>query len=568
MSAWLSTLHPKKIKMSATGLATELKTIIDKDHPAGPTVVPLSRIRTDYFDNYRTDVSGLSGEDIKDMKENLKELGQLQNVLGTWLEDGSVALSAGFRRVTAMRHLCLDELISKYNKDNKLKTGDEQYIKDWHTDSYNRILEVKPNEARKLLDNYTVKVDIREYKDEIGAMLDNMAENEARLDVPLSDTLQAVARLKNLKVKQNRIAKSLAKSEATISQYVKINGLAQDIKDVLLDEANMKLMGLDDAATKVHLLQVKGLLEELEKRIGLPKNNERAVPFSHLRDLSAAVANKAGCALEPKQLVETLQYLVKYTDKPIGTPTPEYGQFKNKLNDAINLSNSIRKERELEKTKPKQVQQNVTLDDLSKKQEELETASKAETIDKTLEDLAGAAPDSDSDSTDDIDIESLIDETEEALSGSLMEEVEVDDEDSDIPLDEDLEAIEEEDEDLPSTAGEASITTSKTKTMDKPASKFRQRSPEDVFKLALVVLQTAEDDDFSVFERLASLQTGRFLLDTIGLDAECKKLDDIYEEYLAESVKYVGGLIECAKQHDKDKLRTPTMNVDALKEIK
>lgn len=555
-------------------LATELKTIIDKDHPAGPTVVPLSRIRTDYFDNYRTDLSGLSGEDIKDLKENLKELGQLQNVLGTWLEDGSVALSAGFRRVTAMRHLCLDELVDKYNKENKLKTNDEQYIRDWHADSYNRILEVKPNEARKLLDNYTVKVDIREYKDEIGAMIDNGAENESRLDVPLTDTINLVVRLKNLKVKQVRIAKGLGKSESTISQYLKISNLSKDIKEVLLDEDNMKLMGLDDAATKVHLLQVKGLLEELEKRIGLPKNNERAVPFSHLRDLSAAVANKAGCALEAKQLVETLQYLVKYTNTPIGTPTPEYGQFKNKLNDAINLSNSIRKERELEKTKPKQVQQNVTLDDLSKKQEELETASKAETIDKTLEDLAGATPhsDSDSDSADDIDIESLIDETEEALSGSLMEEVEisgsVDDDDSDIPPDEDLEAIEDEEDDLPSTAGEASITTSKTKTMDKPASKFRQRSPEDVFKLALVVLQTAEDDDFSVFERLASLQTGRFLLDTIGLDAECKKLDDIYEEYLAESVKYVGGLIECAKQHDKDKLRTPTMNVDALKEIK
>lgn len=301
----------------------------------GQVKVVLSRINNRHFKNSRHGIG--TSLAMSELVSNIKAQGLLVPVLGTWSEDGSeIWLVAGYRRTEAMQQIALKSLVKDFNDKMGYKPGDADFVDLQNQDHRERIRDTSPEWAEKYkeaLDKLSVEVRTSAIADTTSARIKNLVENEVREDFTLAELCDTIRELLDEGVKQKDIAKGMSKTDAAISQLAKIARMPKLLAERF--EKGIPELKLAESDKQKMLAEYPTAIEELERRIALPKGHTQAIPFSHMRDFAAGFDHKT----DPLSLTSSfnlLRDLVRLGPQGNATEiaTMDYGVFKAKLADA------------------------------------------------------------------------------------------------------------------------------------------------------------------------------------------------------------------------------------------
>lgn len=288
----------------------------DRKIEPGSFLVQVDLLDSTAFKNPRRKITEAA---IQKMRHSLKQFGQLQNLLVVQLESGKLGVIAGYTRAEAFTQNVYEPLVQRYNKEHALDAPDKteqrlQVSNPVHRDMVAaKYPEDFAKEKAKPHNQVYVKIDPN-VTTPAQARVRSFSENVDRTDMPLMDELMAIEDFIEVDgFKAAEVAKILKKSPSAVSQYRRAFKLPSALRERLVTpDAKEEISESDLVKLKE---DAKTLVDELELRMNLDKNDPLAVSLSHVRELSQRVVfeNKAEdfqYPLSRQQLVELVCALV------------------------------------------------------------------------------------------------------------------------------------------------------------------------------------------------------------------------------------------------------------------
>lgn len=286
--------------------------------------VPVDMLDTNHFQNVRT---AYSEDKISEYRHSLKEQGQIQNISVVALDNGKLAVFAGYSRTEAFNRNVHDPLIKKWNQEHNLASTDPNFLIVTNPEHREIVAKAYPEEfdKEKSKKHNLVRVYVDETVKNPGvARLKGFIENFQRADLSLADTFAAVDNMIDVDgISAQSVARSLKKSPSAISQYRRASKLPSTLREFLVTPDEGETFNESDLAKLKE--DVNTLMNEYDRRIALQKDNkdyhELNISLSHIREFSQMVVKGAQdaddwkCPLTRSQAMTLLCDLVGADEK-------------------------------------------------------------------------------------------------------------------------------------------------------------------------------------------------------------------------------------------------------------
>jgi hypothetical protein len=327
---------------------------IERTITPGSFTVKVDELDSTVYENPRGEM--LESEVVK-MQHSLKQHGQLSSVLVARIENSALfAVVAGYTRTEAQTRNVHAPLIHKWNDEKGLKGPAEPgFLVVSNPDHRKIVREAYPEDYAKQRDKDDHKLQVfvdTTVKTQGDARLKSFVENFVRSDMSLMAEIMAIEKMISVDGrKASEIAKQIKSSEPAISQMRKVGRLPAYLRELLVTPDKGEVIA-EAELTKIKE-DTKVLVDELERRLGLKKNEEQAVSFSHVREFAARIIVKEPKAGEPEeardltrvQIMELLCWLVGANEKThkftttnsVGLsqqPAEQYGLFMARMKRA------------------------------------------------------------------------------------------------------------------------------------------------------------------------------------------------------------------------------------------
>lgn len=514
-------------------------------------VIPLFYLDTSVYPNPGGVTRGTS-EAMMELRKSLKAEGQLDAVRAALDPSGEkVNVYAGFRRTEASRQNALEKIVRAYNKAKDLKSGDDGYIvlndptsRAKVADDTSEIPDTDgdtwANAYERALKETTILVSLGEVKDPLDARMKNLASNEARENFTVMELCGEIIMLVNEGVKQKQIGKSLGRSESKISQSLKIGRFPGALRDIIKE--NKGDSGDKDKEEAEVLL---GCVDELERRMALPKNDRCSISFSHLREFSGRVIVSASKEpLQPRTIFSLLKTLVRCGENgkvDETKDTMDYGVFLTLIKDEEKKEKLATKEEEEEEGKEEQAA-GETVEGVAEAQEAQTATAEAEAKEANAQEEDQAPKPT---ATEEKVAEGISKPAEEeAGDEGAVEAVDTAGESAETaaelagPTDEDAAQAEVGTEEAAEDAGK-----SRTKTTDAPTEEaFKVKDAITIKNTADQYMQFAGDESSTLVDKAAFLSVAAELFDVIGCSEEHKKVSAAGTEFVEGLDNYINAL--------------------------
>lgn len=514
---------------------------------------------------------------MQELKKSLASSGQLQAIYTSPSENGeTLSVVCGFRRMEALTQIALEKLVRAYNGAKSLKPGDNGFIALVNprerliiSNDESEIPETDgdtwKNAYFRALKEAKVLVSIGTVADPVDAALKNLTENQQREDFTLTELTSRIQTLMKQEVPQKRIAKGLGVSEPKVSQMIKVGRLVDYLRDMIVEsDEGLKSLGLEETELTVKIEQINSALEEIKRRMSLPKANRCSVSFSHLREFSGRViVGKNKKPIPLSAIIFAIEVLARMDNGKINAKkeTMDYGAFITVIDDA-------------EKRATKFEKASDAAADAQKAISEAEGVSTGKT-DKVAEDTHPAV----AEATTVGDIADAQAETAEANAvaedGTVTEpgptavdpaaDMEADGE-ADITATE-AEADRAADKankaaTMKELAGDSEVVEDRlvgqtaTKTVDVPEeAAFTMKDPAKIKSQANQYMEYAASDDDTILmaDKVCFLYGASELYSIIGMETEADKAHEAYVKYVEGLNSFIEALQNTARHHVIDK---------------
>ena len=529
-------------------------------------LVPLFYVDTACFTNPGGTTRGTE-VGMQELKKSLVVSGQLQPIHASPSDDGeTLNVVCGFRRTEALTQLALEKLIRVYNGAKSMKPGDDGFIvivrpKDRLivSNDESEIPETNgdtwKNAYLRALKEAKILVSIEAVTDPVDAALKNLTENQLREDFTLTELTSRIQILLKQEVPQKRIAKGLGYSEPKVSQMIKVGRLVDYLRDLLVkSDDGLKSLNLEETEMTARIEQTNSALEEIKRRMSLPKANRCSVSFSHLRDFAGRViVGKNKKPMPLSAIIFAVEILARMDSGKINDKkeTMDYGAFITVMDDAVKRANKFEKASDAAETAKDAINE---AENVSTGNSVVEAATVGDIADAQAETAEANAVAADADAKAAVD--PATDTTADVEADKAAEKA-ADKADRDATMSE-LAA----EEHTPTAAGdseavkeETPVGQTSTKTVDVPEeAAFTMKDPTKIKVQADQYMEYAASDDETILvaDKACFLYGASELYAIIGMETEADKAHEAYVEYIESLNGFIEALKNAANKHVKD----------------
>lgn len=548
-------------------MTTQTKTTVstgNNDSSNSVVRVPLSSIVIDRYKNCRS--KRLVGDDMDAFEQNIRDNGLISPVAIAVEPEGKYGLVAGFRRTEVFHRLALRPVVEAYNKRHNLTNGDAVDYRD--PESRKKVLEAGGEWQQKwqtALENRLISAQIVEVKDDYNAAVLNILENREREDIPLADEMNRIEELIQQYGKtQGEVAKRLTVDKSFVSSLRKIYKMRSYMEEVYFKD--LTPLGFSEEKTEAMKKHIEVMLDELDRRMALPKDNDAAVKFSLARDLSNFVKPpKTKEPISTEGVIEALEILtcVEWCGKQPAVDrrrkTPESTLFGAKLREIVEREANYKKAQAAKSEEPAaDATASVTVDEIAEAQQ-AGTATEATT---EAAPQTTSAPEV-STGNQAVPAAPAATKAEEPASVSKEDAFAAINEDDDTPSVLTGTSASEEDEDDEEADQVSDGRISRTRVSGPTKAVYNMMDPDRIDQKAKGLIESAFDADkgdfVSVVDRLAFFCAADQLYSVLGSIAITKEITRSFLAYSKAVNQYVDKLEEIA---------TKSVGEEAVKDLK
>lgn len=542
---------------TATAVDTAIGTI-DRKVDSNSFLVTVDQLDTDHFANVRTK---MNPDRVAELRQSIKDQGQIQNISVTPLQNGKLAVYAGYTRTEAITQNVCDPLIRKWNTENDLKSSDPNFLVVSNLTHRKMVIAHYAEEfaKEKAKEHNLVRVVVDEEVKNAGqGRLKGFVENFHREDLSLADTMEAIEKLIEVdEISAQNVARMIKRSPGQISQYRKAVKLEPVLREFLVTPEEGETFDESDLAKLKE--DVNTLLTEYNRRISIgkkDKDGELGIGLSHVREFAARVVPGRGDdkvegwkpALTRPQALALLCHLVGADEKKhtlrTGVAPMNYGMFLGMMKGYEDVT---KKKREGKET-PEEVAAEAAAEDAAALEAATEAAASGAAT-GTVEGLAaqqaattatvssGNTPETAAAANADATVKPSTDKDAEKLAAELVGG-EVTDTDSDEPL-----------------APTDGATNRKTQTAPIQAAKVKEANVILAAVNAFVQqAQEPEDVELTPFlgVQAGALQAAQIGFDMLSMDNLARKMQKSSTEFAESLEAYVVALEEYAERAAKN----------------
>ena len=288
------------------------------------------------------------------MQHSLKHHGQISSIAVSKIEGSAkLGVNAGWTRTEATIRNVHDPLIRKWNEEHGIKTASEPgWMMVSNPDHRKIVREAYPEDYLKHRDRDENKLYVivdPKVKTAGQAFMKGFIENTARTDMSLVAEINAIeTMIGEYGYKQGEVARATKISDTQVSLMRKIGRLPAFLRTLLITPEAGEV--IPEAELTKLKEDVTVLMDEFERRLALPKDDEEMLSYSHCREFAGKVMAKDKKAdakegegeekestrsLTRVQVLDLLCWLVGANDKShklnAKTPPEQYPLFMSRM---------------------------------------------------------------------------------------------------------------------------------------------------------------------------------------------------------------------------------------------